>query len=355
MLFAIAAVLTVLAIAATWVRGQLLDGTRYVDTTSEVLAAPAVQRATAAFLADELMTAPGLQPALQARLPGPAKALAGPLTGLVGDAADRGARRALSSGAFQQAWRHANTLTWRQVAAIVRGERAGGAIVIDLRPMVGQLATRVGFGSRVVATLPEGRGIIRVLSADEVQQVRGAVHALRAATFIVTVLALLALAGGIALAPTRAAGAAGAGATLLVAGALVLVARRIVGPSLIADLSADSATAQAGQAAWWIFTAFLADVAGSVAMLGGLVLAGGWLAGPSRLAARVREPLSRIAVTQPGFVALVACGAATGLLLAGALPWSHSPVAAAVYLVAAAGVVVPLRRSAPDGAVRSAA
>jgi hypothetical protein len=345
LLLVLAGVLTVLALLAGWVRGQLLDGDRYVATSTAVLAEPVVQQATAAYLADALMTAPGLQQALSERLPGPTKPLAGPLTGVVGDAAERGARRALGSGAFQRLWREANALTYRQLErAVKEGDRR--AIVLDLRPMLGRLATRLGFGGRVVASLPEGQGVIRILSPEDVSKVGDAARALRASAFVLSTLALLALIGGALLAPTRASGLFGAGAALLVASVLVLAARRTVGNAVIDDLTADGSIATAGRTSWWILTAYLADIAGGVALLGAILLGAGWLGGPSRAAARVRAPLRRGITAQPGLAALVAFLAATGLIVAGALPWSGSPVAAVVYLLGAVAIVLAAREPA---------
>lgn len=273
-----AALLTVLALLAGWVRGQLLDGDRYVATSTAVLAEPVVQQVTASYLADALATAPGVQDALRQRLPGRAESLADPLAGAAGGAIERAALRALSSGAFQELWRDANALTYRQLERAVRdGDRR--AIVLDLRPLLARLSTRMGLGAGVVARLPEGQGVVRILSPEEVAQVADAAGALRAGALLLGALALLALVGGALLAPTRAGGLLGAGAALLVAGVLVLIARRLIGDVVIDDLTADGSIASAGRASWWIVTDHLADLARGTGFVGALLLVAGWIAG----------------------------------------------------------------------------
>lgn len=51
LLLVVASVLSVLALLAGWVRGQVLNQERYVDTATAVLAEPAVRAATADYLA----------------------------------------------------------------------------------------------------------------------------------------------------------------------------------------------------------------------------------------------------------------------------------------------------------------
>lgn len=347
-LLVVGVLLAVLAILGTWVKAQLLDTDQFVGTTTQVLAQPAVQRATAAFLADGLASAPGLDAELASALPPQAQRLRPPIKAVVAEAADRGAQRALQSNAFQELWRRSNLLMHRQFMRIANGEISGSrAIVIDLRPMMGRLAKRIGFGERVVETLPTERTVIRVLSPEDVDAIRSSVRLLRATTWLLAVLAIAALLASAFLAPVRARGFAAAGAGLLFAGVLLLVARRVVGGAVIDHLTGGGSVAAAGQASWWILTALLADVAGAVALLGALVLLGGWLAGGSASAARVRRPLVAAAAAWP--VAVHVGVALVVLVLFGLslLPWSASVIAALVYLAGGVAFVEALRRIPP--------
>ena len=345
-LLVLGVLLAVLAILGAWVKAQLLDTQRFVDTSAQVLAQAPVQRATAAYLADVVAGAPGIDAALQSALPPQAQRLAAPLKGIVAEAADRGAQRALQSNAFQELWRRSNLLMHRQFARIANGELKGHrALVIDLRPMAGRLATRIGFGERVVSTLPQDRTVIRVLSADDVDSIRSAVRILRATTFLLAFLSIAALLGSAFLAPTRPGGFAAAGAGLLIAGLLVLVARRVIGNGVIDHITGGGTDAAAGQSTWWILTAFLADVAGAVALLGALILAGGWLAGGSAWAARVRGPVASFAAAKPIAVHAVVAVAILVLIGTSLLPWSASVIAAIVYLAGGVAFVEALRRT----------
>lgn len=276
-LFAVAAVLSVLALLAGWVRGQVLDEQRYVDTSAAVLADGQVRSATAAYLADQLVEVPGIEAQLAQRLPGITKAAAAPATARIRDATERAASKALSSSAFQTLWREANAASYRQLRrAIEDGQR--GALVLDLRPLLSKLAVQVGLEGRTIANLPERAGVIRILTADEVDDVRRAARALQLTAWALALAALLALAGGAFTAPSRAAALRGAGLALLIAGIVVLITRRLVGGALIDEVVTDGSVATAGKQTWWILTERLADLSAAMAAVGALLIIGGWVA-----------------------------------------------------------------------------
>lgn len=276
LLLVLATILTILALLAGWVRGQLLDEQRYVETSVAVLADARVQAATAAYLADQLVAAPALEAALIERLPGRTKAVAGRASTAAERATERAALGALSSRAFQMLWREANAVTFRQLRrAIEDGDR--GALVLDLRPLLSKLAAQLGLEGRTVANLPERAGLIRILSAEEVDDVRGATHALQVAATALAIAAVLALLAGMLLSPTRASGIAGAGVAVVVAGAAVLLVRVLVGGALIDGIVTDGSIATAGKRAWWILTDYLATLAGTAILAGVVLLAGGWI------------------------------------------------------------------------------
>lgn len=277
MLLAIGAVLSILALLAGWVRGQLLDEQRYVETSVAVLADREVRSATAEYLADQLVAVPALEAQLAQRLPSVAKLAAGPAKRRVSDAAELAAERALSSRAFQRLWREANVRSYRQLRrAIEDGDR--GALVLDLRPLLSKLAVQLGLEGRTIANLPERAGVIRILSADEVDDVRVAARALQVTAWALAAAALLTLIGGAMLAPSLAAGARGVGIALLVA-AVALWALRWVGRDLLIDeVVADASVARAGKHVWSILTEHLVELAGIAAAIGALAFAGGSLA-----------------------------------------------------------------------------
>lgn len=333
------AVLAVLALVSTWVRREALDTDQWTRTSTTVLANPAVQQATAAYLADQL-TAPGTVEALQERLPGLLRPLAGPLTGQLGEVAEKATLRALRAREFQRLWEAANRLAHRQLVRVVDGgPDMKRAIVLDLRPMLGRIAARTGFGLR---PLGAERGLITILDADEIGQVQTAGKALKKLAFLSTLLALMSLAATVGLAVDRRHGVVRAGGAVLFAGVLVLVLRR-VGVAAGARALADPAGEAAPRATLRIATQLLTDLSWMIVVLGAMALVAAWLIGPGRRAVQLRGLLRPVAARR-GLDHAVAAFVVLVVVAAGLLPWSTVPVAVIVYLAAGALFAELLRR-----------
>jgi hypothetical protein len=350
-------VVAVVAMIAAWARGQLLDTHRWVDTSAAVLADPHVQSATAAYLADQLELAPQTSAAVRRVLPSRLAPLAGPVTGVLGDVAEKAALRALRSGAFQRVWRSANRVAHNQLIAVVDGHAVvGGGVVLDLRPMLVRLAARVGLGPKALAALPGNRGVVRVLRANQVEGVQDGAQILRALAWWSAALCLLLLAGGIGVARRRRGALLICGAGLLMAGLVVLVLRRVGGDALIGALTPDGAAGeQAGDAAWRITTGFLAHIAQAVMILGLLLLTGAWLLGPARWASGIRGAFVPWIQRNPLAAHTSAAALTFGLIALGLLPWTSFLVADIIYLTLSALLVEALRRSWTSGEARTPA
>lgn len=336
----LSATLAVVALLATWVRTEALDTDRWTTTSTTILANSDVQQATASYLADQL-TVPGTVDRLRERLPSRLQPLAGPLTGQLGDVTERTTLRALKAARFQRLWEQANRLAHQQLVAVIdAGEDKQRAIVLDLRPLLGRIAQRTGFGLR---PLGQGRGVITVLDAEEIGQVQAAGRTLRKLAYLATVLALLALAATIAVAGDRRRGVVRAAAALLFAGVLVLVLRR-AGIAIGTDALAEPAGEAAPRATLTIATHLLANLAWMVILLGALSLAGAWLLGPGRRAGAVRGFVGEPLAERRGLAHVAVAVGVLALLSFGLLPWSTAPLAVVLYLAGAAGFVELLRR-----------
>jgi hypothetical protein len=125
-------------------------------------------------------------------------------------------------------------------------------------------------------------GRIRVLRADQVRKVRVAINTIRNLVLVLSLLAAICFVLAIAVATGRRLRAiAYVGACLIVSGALLLVARALIGPALADSLVPASAPANraAVRATWLIGTtqlrtaAIIALVAGGVLLIGGTAAA----------------------------------------------------------------------------------
>lgn len=317
-------VLTVLAVAvllagslAVWVKRQALDSGAWADTSAELIRDEATREAVAGYLAGQALAAGDVQARLERVLPPRLEPLAPALSASLSDAARRLALDILSRPEFQERWVTANRRAHDAFLDLVEGREGalaadGGAVVLDLRPLLTELAGRFGVADR----LPAGAGRLRVADAQELD---GITRAVRAVRVLSQVLAPVALLLGVLAVWTAGPGrrrtvlmALGGGMVLV---GLVLVAlRRLVGEHVADVLSDGAVDRDVALHAWAAGTGLLGDVAVAVAAYGVLVVTAAWLAGPGHGAHAARRWAAPLLRTRPWASAAVAAGVCLALL-----------------------------------------
>jgi hypothetical protein len=338
----LACVVAVAGVLGAWADRQLLNTDNWVDTSSRLLQHPAIQDATANYLADQLVDGPTVKARLQDGLPPQLQALAAPLAAASGEIAQRTAKRLIASGAFQTLWRVTNRRAHEQFIAIVDGNTrlANAGVIIDLRPQLGVLAQRIG----VQPDVSGDHGRVHVLRGDNLKTVRQVVHAVRTLRWVSVVLMIVLLVAGVALAPNRPRGIVYAGVSLLIAGLLLLVARRAGGNYIVTRLAGAGTDEAAARATWTIATSLLHDIAGALVVLGVVDIAAGWLAGGTGWALRARRFVTPALAAHGGLVYAGVIVVLLILIAAGLLPAAGQLWAIVFYLLLAAAGVWALRR-----------
>ena len=167
---------------------------------------------------------------------------------------------------------------------------------------------------------------------------------MRTLRWVSVVLLIVLLVAGVALAPDRARGIVYAGVALLIAGLLLLVARR-AGGNYIVNTLADSGTDEpAARATWSIATSLLHDIAGALVVLGVVDIAAGWLAGGTSWARSARRFATPALTAHGGLVYAGVLVLLLVLLAAGLLPAAGQLWAIVFYALLAAAGVWALRR-----------
>jgi hypothetical protein len=344
MLIVLASLVLFLAGFSVWVARQLLDTDEWVETSSALVRDPAVQQATASYVAEQLVDQDALTGRLQELLPDRVDALAAPAAGGLAELAERATLRALRSGAFQTLWADANRLANEQLVELVEGE-ANRAVVFDLRPMLGRVAARIGLGPDVVDRLPDDRGVITIVRPEELETVRSIGRGLRALALVLVRLSIVLFVAAVWLGRERRRRALlQAGLGILLAGLLVLVARRLAGAGVVDALASNGAAEPAARATWEIGTSLLREIAAGVVALGVAVLVCAWLAGPGRVATRVRGWIAPALRDQPAIAYAVALAVLLVLLAVGILPGAARIVLVVLYVVLVVAGVAALRR-----------
>ncbi len=232
------------------------------------------------------------------KLPPDFKGLAGPLAAGLRTPAEGEVDRLLGRPRVAALWENANRVAHEQLIAIVEDKNApgvstaNGAVTLDLRTILINLAQELGLPGTVVSKIPEGAGQITVLESDQLSAAQTAVKSVKVLSIWLVVLVLLLWALALYLARgARRATLRDIGWSIVIVGLLLLVVRR-VGGDYVLDAVTTSETRRAGNAAWLIGTEILGQIGWSLVAYGTVVVLGALLAGPTRLATRIRAWLA---------------------------------------------------------------
>jgi hypothetical protein len=339
-ILALAAVLCVAAIFAVWANRQLLDTGYWTRTNTKLLENRAIQSELSAYLTEQLYANVDLAGELRSGLPKELKPLAGPAAGGLRTVVEEGIVAALGTSQLQSLWRTASDLTHRQLVALIesKGEvvrtPGGGAVVLDLRPIVANLATRFGASPGVVEKLRGTVGEITIVRSKTLETMQGAARGLRDLAIVLPALALLLLALAVGLSRGRRSRAlAAAGIAGIVAGLGALIVRSLVGTRLVDTVASTEAVRPAARATWSIVTSLLVELSVATIFIGALIVLAGLLGGRSRWARAARHALAPYLRDRPD----VAFGAAGVVLL---LVFLWGPIAATQKLIGIIVIVV---------------
>ncbi len=295
----LAAVLTVVGIFAVWANRQLLDTSYWTQTNTKLLENGAIQNELSSYLTDQIYANVDVAGEIRAGLPSELKPLAGPAAGGLRSVVEKGIVLALQQPRVQELWKSANEVTHKQFVNLIENKSTvihtpgGGAVYLDLRPIVSELATRLGAPASTAEKIPSNVAQIKIVSSKSLETAQAGVRVLRSLALILPLLVLLLFAGAIGLASGRRSRTlVNVGIVCIGAGLVVLVARTIIGNQVVNTLASTEAVRPAASAAWSIGTSVLVDVAGAMIFIGALVVLAGLLGGPSRWARATRRSLA---------------------------------------------------------------
>jgi hypothetical protein len=312
----LATVLAVVGIFAVWADRQALNSDNWADTSSRLLENGAIREQVSQQLVDTVYANVDVTQTLGEQLPPALKPLAAPVAGGLRQLAERATEHTLQRPRVQEAWKQANKVTAEQFIAIAKDEsRAittqGDAVILDLRPLVLDLVARLGLPGKVSGQIPDGAGKIRIMDADSVDALQNGAAALDGLATVLPILALALFALAVLLARGRRRSTLmWVGIDLILAGLIVLIARRLAGNAVVDSLAATESVKPATDAAWAIGTDMLRDVAGACVITGIPIVLAAWVAGPSRPAPQIRRWAAPWLIERPG----VAYGVLAALL-----------------------------------------
>jgi hypothetical protein len=331
-LLVLATILTFFAMFSVWVNRQALNTNDWVSTSSQLLEDPEIRAQLAPYLVDQLFTHVNVEARLAAALPPRAQALAGPAAAGLQQLGNKAALRLLDSPKVQQAWRNANRAAHQKLIKVINGggkvvTTQGGDVTLNTRALVEALAQKLGIEqSKVNAVsqqlqgakgqaakktlqqktgvqLPANTGQLVILHSNHLKTVQNGAKAIRHLAVWLTILGLLLFVLAVYLARGwRRETLRTVGFCFLGLGLLVLLARTALGNKVVENLVTNESVRPAGHSVWSIGTGLLQEEAQAMAGYGIVIILAAWIAGPGRLATRIRRLLAPAMREQPGLV-----------------------------------------------------
>jgi hypothetical protein len=297
-LIVLAAMIGLVSALNVWVKRQALSTDNWTQASAQLLQNSEIRSALSVYLVDQLYQKVDVGNALEQRLPPATKPLGPPLAAALEPALVRTTNAILERPRVQQLWENANRRAHQLFMAVLDGrhgilEATNGNVVLNLRPIVEQVATSTGIGSRLTERVPPDAGQIVIMKGNQLDVARKTVKAIRVMSYFLSFLVLALFAAAIYIARgRRRTMLMTVGVTVLVVGLLVLVARRLGGNYLIDALTSNDDAKRPVSAAWAIGTQLLRNVGVNLVIYGALTIFAAWLAGPAHWAVSLRRLLA---------------------------------------------------------------
>jgi hypothetical protein len=326
-LIVLAGLIGLVSALTVWANRQALETDRWVATSSRLLEDDEIRGALSLYLVDQLYTDVDVAAELRGALPDEVKPLAAPIAGGLRELSVRAADSLLSRPGVQTLWREANRRAHEAFLAIVEDKgqflrTSEGDVVLDLRPLVEQLADRIGLTeAQVEQRLGPDAGRIVIMESDQLGTVQTAVELIRKLSIWLAIAILVLFALAVYLAEGRRRETLRAvGITFVVVGALLLVVRRVAGDWIVDTLASSEPVRAPASNAWLIGTDLLAGIAWTAIAYGVIVILAAWVAGPTRWAVSLRQRLAPSLRDRPGLVYAI-----VGLLYLLVVAWGPTP------------------------------
>lgn len=306
-LIVLGCLLAPVAVVSVWGATQLNDTPRYVANVQPLISQPAVQSALTNKITVELtrqINVPAIESKVQKELAangmttlsGLIGNFSGPIASGVNGAIHSAVGAVVSSKLVAKLWTQANTLAHTALVQALSGNPnsavtiSNGQVVIALGPIINQVeADLAARGFTVVNSLPTINPTFPLFSAKYLIQARSVYNLLNTLAWVIPLLTLLLLAGGIYLARGHRRALVGAGIGVAASMVLLAIALAIGRSVYLNSVPASVMPADAAAAVFDTLVRFVQQDLWVLIVVGLTVALAGFFAGPSVTAVRTRN------------------------------------------------------------------
>jgi hypothetical protein len=301
-LIVISCILVPLSVLSIWVRNQLLNTDRYVENVKPLATNPSVINTAATNVTNALYDQVNVQQVIEDALPPRADFLASPISSGLRQVIEQATTRIMESDQFQRVWLDANRLAHEQVVKALTNQgqavkTENGHIVLDLSALLTQVRDQlVQNGLTIFSRIPINHLNLKIELADakQLERAQTATRILNRLAWLLPVLAILCLIGGLLLSPhwrkSLIKWGVGTAFAVLLIGAALSVGRSIyldavTSPQLPRDTAA---------AVFDTLVRFLRQGVRLMIAVALIVAIAAWITGPTAVATRIRTTSRRV-------------------------------------------------------------
>jgi hypothetical protein len=271
-LLALATLMAVAACFGVWGKRQALETDPWVDTSERLLENETIRDELGREFSNRLFAVPEVRNRLDSVSEEDREALK--------EEVRKEAPRVLGSEAALRAWKTANRTAHELMLRFLDDER--DTVVLNVRALLQDIAKQADLPETLVDEVPRNVQNLEIVSEGEVTEARQGADLLRALAIVLPLLTLLLLAGAVLVAPDRRKAVAAVGASLFVAGLLVILLRASLGNAIVDSLVDSSQAKPAADEAWSIASSLLFGLGLTLLIGGAIILVAGVVASMAR-------------------------------------------------------------------------
>jgi hypothetical protein len=299
-------IILLVSILTTWVDRQVLDNSSWRHASEQLIQDPQIQDTLSVYLTNTIYDNVDVSAALEQRLPAQLDPLAPGIAGALRGATTNAINTLLKRPRFQQLWVNASSAAQQKLVNILEDKTGhgittgNGTVTINLRTLLIQVAQKLGLPGTRLQKLPPDTGQIVVMKSNQLDALQKTVKVINALSvfLLILVLAMYALAIFLARGARRATLRNIAFAFIMV-GLLILLVRRFGGNYVVNALTTPEYEGSVRRVVL-IGSQILGDIGRATVFYGVIALIGAILAGPTRIATRIRRWIAPTVVEQPG-------------------------------------------------------
>jgi len=302
-LLVIATVLTPLTIVALFVKNQINDTDRYVQTVKPLASNPALQAYVAEDVSQQLFERVDIKKYVKDALPRRADVLAGPLTSALQGFVRQAVERVLATEQFQTLWIEANRVAHRQMVNVLTGSDSGeitatanGAVTVDLSSVTTLVQQRLEeTGIDLFSSIPIANigGKITIFQSDDLYKARSALSILNTLAWVMPFIVVGCDAAVIYLSGNRRRGFVESAVSFAIGGLILAIILWAGRGAYLNAATGNELPYDAAAAVYDTLLRFLHTSVRAVLFLSAIVIIAVFFAGPSRFSVwfryRVRQ------------------------------------------------------------------